>query len=548
MSRSSSRSRGWWVVALVVLLVSGGVAWWVGSRVQSPEQAAARASEPAASWVTVGVERRVLSSTVVVRGDVMPEVSVAVGVPSSVEGAGVVTRLGPAVGASVPEGAAVVVVSDRPVFVVEGAVPVFRSLSPGMSGDDVAQLQAALVRLGFAPEVDGSFGQLTKEAVSAWYASNGFEPVWSDVSEADVTEAQRALDEAESGLRAAEAALAQVSGSKSAVVSAQAAVNEAQRTLDGAQASKAEAVTNAQVVLANAQAAFDRVKADPEATAGDREAANAALVAAQTGLSSAVREGDAAIASASDALTVARTQLSEANAGTAVAAARTARDEAVAVRDAAATVLWEASVASGPSVPLGEVVFVPSMPARVRSTVSVLGPVGSGGGAEAGGASASAGGLVALEAGGLVVTTSIRSGDEGLVRVGMPVELLDETTNITYAASVGSIAADATVDATGVLGRAAVIVPVEALPASLTGVNLRVTVTAAASEGPVLVVPLAAVSAGADGATRVSVLGPGAVDPVEVPVTAGLSADGFVAVEPVDPGGLVEGDLVVVGR
>jgi peptidoglycan hydrolase-like protein with peptidoglycan-binding domain len=548
MSRSPSRSRGWWVVAVVVLLVSGGVAWVVGSRVQSPEQAAARASEPVASWVSVGVERRVLASTVVVRGDVMPEVSVAVGVPSSVEGSGVVTRLGPAAGASVPEGVAVVVVSDRPVFVVEGVVPVFRSLSPGMSGDDVAQLQAALVRLGFAPEVDGLFGALTKEAVSAWYASNGFEPVWSEVSLADVAEAQRALDEAEAGLRAAEAALAQVSESKSAVVSAQAAVNEAQRMLDGAQAAKVESVTNAQVVLANAQAALDRVKADPEATAGDREAANAALVAAQTGLSAAVREGDAAIAAASDALTVARTQLSDANAGTAVAAAQAARDEAVAVRDAASLVLWEATVASGPSVPLGEVVFVPSTPVRVRSTVSALGPVGPSGGSEAGGASASAGGLVALEAGGLVVTTSIRSGDEGLVRVGMPVQLLDETTNTTYAATVGSIAADATVDATGVLGRAAVIVPDDELPASLTGVNLRVTVTAAASEGPVLVVPLAAVSAGADGATRVSVLGPGAVDPVEVPVTAGLSADGFVAVEPVDPGGLVEGDLVVVGR
>jgi peptidoglycan hydrolase-like protein with peptidoglycan-binding domain len=457
--------------------------------------------------------------------------------------------LGPAVGASVSEGVAVVVVSDRPVFVVEGAVPVFRSLSPGMSGEDVAQLQASLVRLGFSTEVDGFFGQLTKEAVSAWYASNGFEPVWSEVSEADVASAQRALDEAESGVRATEAALAQVSGSKSAVVSAQAAVNEAQRMLDGAQAAKVESVTNAQVVLANAQAALDRVKADPEAAAGDREAANAALVTAQTGLSAAVREGDAAIAAASDALAVAQTQLGEANAGTAVAAARTARDEAVAVRDAASLALWEATVASGPSVPVGEVVFVPSMPARVRSTVSGLGPVVSGGGgSEAGGVSSSGGWLVALEAGGLVVTTSIRSGDEGLVRVGMPVELLDETTNTTYAATVGAIAADATVDKAGVLGRAAVIVPDEALPASLTGVNLRVTVTSAASEGPVLAVPLAAVSAGADGATRVSVLGPGEVDPVEVPVTAGLSADGFVAVEPVTPGGLVEGDLVVVGR
>ncbi|MFN6119807.1 MAG: peptidoglycan-binding protein [Actinomycetes bacterium] len=536
---------------MALLLVLGGVALWVGSRVQSPGQAAARASEPVASWVSVGVERRVLSSTVVVRGDVMPEVSVGLGVPSSVEGAGVVTRLGPAVGESVSEGVVVLVVSDRPVFVVEGAVPVFRSLSPGMSGDDVAQLQAGLVRLGFAPDVDGVFGQLTKDAVAAWYASNGFVPVWSEVSEADVAAARRSLDEAESAVRAAEAALAQSAGSKSSVVSAQAAVNEAQRSLDGAQAAKVEAVTNAEVVLSNAQAALDRVKVDPEALAGDREAANATLVAAQTGLSAVVREGDAAIAAASDALTVARAQLSEANAGTAAAAARTARDDAVVAREAAAAVLWLAAVASGPSVPLGEVVFVPSVPARVRSTVSVLGPVGSGSGVPSAGGEVSGGGgggLVELEAGGLVVTTSIRSGDEGLVRAGMPVELLDETTNTTYPATVGSIAEAATVEATGVLGRAAVIVPDEPLPTSLTGVNLRVTVTAAASEGPVLVVPLAAVSAGADGATRVSVLGPGAVDPVEVPVTTGLSADGFVAVEPVEPGGLAAGELVVVGR
>ena len=35
---------------------------------------------------------------------------------------------------------------------------------------------------------------------------------------------------------------------------------------------------------------------------------------------------------------------------------------------------------------------------------------------------------------------------------------------------------------------------------------------------------------------------------VDVPVTAGLSADGFVAVEPVDAARLSVGDRVVVGR
>jgi multidrug efflux pump subunit AcrA (membrane-fusion protein) len=93
-----------------------------------------------------------------------------------------------------------------------------------------------------------------------------------------------------------------------------------------------------------------------------------------------------------------------------------------------------------------------------------------------------------------------------------------------------------------------VIEATEALPDSLAGVNLRVTITAASSETEALVVPLAAVSSTAGGATRVSVLAAGRSAPVDVAVKVGISADGFVAVEPVESGGLSEGDQVVVGR
>lgn len=156
--------------------------------------------------------------------------------------------------------------------------------------------------------------------------------------------------------------------------------------------------------------------------------------------------------------------------------------------------------------------------------------------------------LVTLAAGALVVTTSVRSGDEGLLRSGMAVELLDEVTGAVYGAVLGEIADSPSVDGAGQLSRAATVVPDEPLPASLSGVNVRVTVTAAASDGEVLVVPLAAVSSSADGTARVSVLADGAVDPVDVPVEVGISADGFVAVEPLAAGALSEGDLVVVGR
>jgi hypothetical protein len=60
-------------------------------------------------------------------------------------------------------------------------------------------------------------------------------------------------------------------------------------------------------------------------------------------------------------------------------------------------------------------------------------------------------------------------------------------------------------------------------------------------------VPLAAVSAGADGQARVDVVGANG-KATQVNVTAGLSADGFVEITPVEPGAIKQGDLVVVGQ
>ncbi len=60
---------------------------------------------------------------------------------------------------------------DRPCAVV----PMYRDLRPGDKGQDVAQLQSALKRLGFLAEVNGRFETATSTAVSAWYASLGLE-------------------------------------------------------------------------------------------------------------------------------------------------------------------------------------------------------------------------------------------------------------------------------------------------------------------------------------------------------------------------------------
>jgi multidrug efflux pump subunit AcrA (membrane-fusion protein) len=541
-----------WVVGLVALVVGAGVSWGVASRVQSPEQAAARATEPEASWITAPVELRVLASTVVFRGDVAPQVSLAVGVPSSVEGTGVVTRVPPTAGADVPEGSLVVEVSGRPVFVFAGDVPVYRSLKPGMRGGDVAQLQAALVRLGYATDGDGVFGETTKAALSEFYEQAGYEPVPATTDAGALTSAEAALRDADAAVAAAQAALAtaRANASGAGVVAAQAALAAAQRAVTEATASRDESVATAQASLTAAQNAVDRLASDPGASAADRDAAAAALVAAQNVLAAAKRTGDDAIAAANDQVRVATAQLNEATRTTEVTAARATLTAAEQARDRAAEQFLQAVTASGPTVPLGEVVFVPTMPARVLSGVTALGAPDSGGGGFDGGAGSGGGGseLVRLAAGDLVVGTSVRTSDEGFVRIGMPVELLDETTDTTYPATLTSIADSATVDQTGQLGRAAIITPDTPLPSSLAGVNLRVTITAAASDGEVLVVPLAAVSSTADGTTRVSVLPAGAVDPVDVEVRAGISADGFVAIEPVRPDTIRPGDRVVVGR
>ena len=83
-----------------ILGVVGGMAlgaWYMGSRIQSPAEMAARTAAPEPSAILVPVESRVLSSDVVTRGTVrfgLPQpISIA---PSTVKGAvGLISSLPP---------------------------------------------------------------------------------------------------------------------------------------------------------------------------------------------------------------------------------------------------------------------------------------------------------------------------------------------------------------------------------------------------------------------------------------------------------------------
>ncbi len=65
-------------------------------------------------------------------------------------------------------------VDRRPVVLMYGTIPVYRSLRPGSGGADVEQLERNLAALGYPPgTVDGDFTWRTAKAVREWQDDNG---------------------------------------------------------------------------------------------------------------------------------------------------------------------------------------------------------------------------------------------------------------------------------------------------------------------------------------------------------------------------------------
>lgn len=191
-----------------------------------------------------------------------------------------------------------------------------------------------------------------------------------------------------------------------------------------------------------------------------------------------------------------------------------------------------APIAPAPAVyvPMSEVFFVKSLPARVATVKAALG-------AEVSGA------ILTLSVGDLVVRGRLAPADRSLVEPGMPVEILDESTGRRAAGKVASI---------GVLrqgegsetGHPITVSTTKALPSDFVGEDVRLTVTAATTGRPVLVVPVSAIFSAPDGSTQVlRALDGDRRRPVTV--RTGASSGGFVEVS---GDGLAGGDRVVVGE
>jgi peptidoglycan hydrolase-like protein with peptidoglycan-binding domain len=164
-----------WVLAgaavLAAVVATGAVAVTSG----------AKRATAAARQLPVGtaqVERRTLSAMVSQAGTLTYRAR-SDGSPDSVinQARGTYTKL-PAAGRVISQGHVLYRVNNRPVVLLHGSTPAYRTLSTGASGPDVAELNADLVALGYATRVQlsprsASFGPATTAAVMKLQAALG---------------------------------------------------------------------------------------------------------------------------------------------------------------------------------------------------------------------------------------------------------------------------------------------------------------------------------------------------------------------------------------
>jgi peptidoglycan hydrolase-like protein with peptidoglycan-binding domain len=574
-------------VGLAAVLLSSLVSWTAASRIRSPAEVAARTAPPAPSAITVPVEKKVLSSDVVVRGTVRYGAPISVILPASTIRKTSILTSAPVKGKDLTEGSVGFTVSGRPAFVLRGAVPAYRDITPGAVGDDVRQLQEALVRLGFKPgRTDGVFDDRTGLAVAAWYLKGGWTPTGpSDEQLQALRAAQSDWFSAESDLLGAQEALAAAQQDAAAAQQKQALLDKAllppgspapAASAASASSGDSAAASRAEQERVNAALRVSRAKRALAKANDDEKAAQARLDEGRrrqpppsndeyARLAKQAQDASTRASAARDELQAAEDAYAAANdrsgsaassggheAGAAPSAApdvqakidaATAASEARKATAAVAFAQRKVGLASqraanGPSgtklgiqIPAGEIVFFPTLPARVDDVKLKVGDD-------------IAGPVMTVTSANLVVESALSAADAKLVKEGGAVSIKVPDSGAETTGTVTQIAA--TPGTNGVdPQRYYLEVTPTGLDPSLAGASVVQTISVQTTQGEVLAVPVAALSMASDGSTRVQVQAPGA--PARfVTVEPGLSAKGLVAVTPAG-GDLGPGDLVVVG-
>ena len=147
LTKSSGRAgrQAWWVTGLVVVLVVAGIILANTKPFTASGSSHPGVVDNADPTGVATVTRQDLSS--------QTQVSATLGYADSYavvnQAQGTVTSL-PAVGEVVTQGHVLYEVSGAPVVLLYGSTPAYRALSEGMTGADVAELNADLIALGYA--------------------------------------------------------------------------------------------------------------------------------------------------------------------------------------------------------------------------------------------------------------------------------------------------------------------------------------------------------------------------------------------------------------
>ncbi len=495
------------MAAVAVLALTVGLL--LGRLVVSPAQAAADAAAPAAGFITVPIELRRISNDIVLRGDVRYDdpqaLTVAAAGGEASGGPAVVTGAVPAVGALLRAGSVALEVTGRPLIVLPGQLPVYRTLRVGAVGPDVRQLQDALRALRIRTGSNGTYDAATAAGVVELYRRAGYQP--PAPAEADrlaAEEADRSVRAARVGVDTARAALAAATAgpTRAGRLAADNAVREQQR------------MRHAALAAGNTDAA---------AAAAD---ALALAVAERQALSFAPPAPQERIA----------LQAAEKELQAAVLARRVAAEGVVT------------------ALPAGEVAYLSSVPRRVsavdvRRGSTVDGPVMQVSGATLQIVAAADAEQAALLRPGTEATFTVPGGAplRATVQAVRAAALAPEGADVPAAARPDEPGEPAAPAPSSPARSEVVLLPqplTAAQAAALQGSNVRLSVPVAATDGEVLAVPLAALTAGPGGEARIErATGGGATELVTV--TTGLSAGGFAEIT---GRGVRAGDLVVVGQ
>ena len=401
-------------------------------------------------------------------------------------------------------------------------------------------------------------------------------------TELAVQQARTGVAQAESTLDQARRALSQVTtdaqqavvDARRGVADAKQAVTDAELALASNELARNRAADNLTQAQLRRQSALSGVHPDSGAvpTAVEHEALRAAVTDAENALSAsdrAVEDAVRALTDATWAVTDAAEKLTEAQAETGLlderarpatqaqldvrsaedrlaAAQQTLADllaepdttDAVRVVESARSELRDATedlaeleAATGVWLPAGELVFLKRLPVRVDLLTAERGSTVSGS-------------FMTVTGSELAVRGSVSERDVDRVSEGMQIRIEDRSLEEPVTGTIRLL--DRRAGTRGVApDRHYVEIVAQAIPDHLVGRNIKIVIPVGGTDGPVLVVPNAALSATASGLTRVEVEQPDGTTRF-VSVEPGLSTGGRAEVTPVD-GELIAGDLVVVG-